>query len=107
VSAGVRRPALGPPDGWTGTEARTSGAVLVPDQIDPSNPRRVYELEDRDERKYLYEIVLTDGTAADINGLIDRSWLVELWDRLYLPADVRAAWAPVIGTLRLVGGAHP
>ena len=67
--------------------------MLIPDHVDPTNPRHVYELENRAECKYLYEIVLTDGSASDIDRIIDHALFVELWDRLYLPNDVRTAWA--------------
>jgi len=95
-AADVSRRVLGPPPDWTGTDAPTHGAVLIPDHVDPTNPRRVYELEDRAECKYLYEIVLTDGTCADINRFFGLALLVDLWDGLYLPHDVRVAWAPKI-----------
>ena len=73
--------------------------MLIPDHVDPTNPRRVYELDDPGERKYLYEIVLTDGTAADVKRLIARSILVDLWGRLYLPASIRTAWADTVSWL--------
>ena len=62
----------------------------------PPTPVRVYDLDDPAERKYVYEIVLTDGTCVDINRLIDPTFLAELWDRLYLADDLRAAWAPTV-----------
>lgn len=96
VAVDISRPVLGPPADWTGMDAPTHGAVLIPDHIDPTNPRRVFELEDQAECKYLYAIVLADGTPADINRLIDRALLVSLWDRLYLPHGVRAAWAETV-----------
>jgi hypothetical protein len=96
----VTRPVHGPPADWTGMDAPTSGAVLIPDHIDPTNPRRVFELEDQAECKYLYAIVLADGTPADINRLIDRVLLVRLWDRLYLPHGVRAAWTETVSSCR-------
>jgi hypothetical protein len=98
---------VGPPADWTGVEAPTQGAVQVPDHIDPTNPRRVYELDDPAERKYLYEIVLTDGTPADVNRLIARSILVDLWARLCLPASLRAAWETVLGVSALIDTATP
>lgn len=89
-----------PPADWTGMDAPIQGIVLIPDHIDPTNPRRVYDLEDGSERKYLYEVVLTDGTDVDINRLIAGAALVELWDRLYLPGAVRSAWADTLDALR-------
>ena len=91
---------VGVPDDWTGWEAPVEGVVLVPDHIDPTNPRRVYDLAHRAECKYLYEVVLVDGTGTDINRFIARTILVDLWDGLYLPWAVRTAWATTIDTLR-------
>ena len=92
--------AVGPPADWTGREAPVEGVVLVPDHIDPTNPRRIYDLAHRAECKYLYEVVLVDGTATDINRFIARTILVDLWDGLYLPWAVRSAWATTIDTVR-------
>ena len=94
---------VGPPDDWTGTDAPTEGVVLIAEHIDPTNPRRVYDLDSRAERKYLYEVVLVDGDGADINRLIARAFLVDLWDGLYLPQAVRAAWATTLDMLRSAG----
>jgi hypothetical protein len=96
----VVRTWLGPPDDWTGIDAPTGGIVLIPDHIDPTNPRRVYDLDNTAECKYLYEIVLADGTPTDINELINQTLLARLWDGLYLPRDVRAAWADAISQWR-------
>jgi hypothetical protein len=86
----------GPPAGWPAGPVPTEGAVVIGDHIDPTNPHRVYELDDPAQCKYLYEIVLADGTGDDINRLIDRRRLAELWHRLYLPASVRQAWSTAI-----------
>jgi len=99
-AAQTAQPALGPPPDWTGTDARSGGWVIIPDHVDATNPCRIYELDDPAQRKYVYEIVLTDGTPADINQLIDHTLLAEMWDRLYLPHDIRVAWRH---TLRALG----
>jgi hypothetical protein len=94
------RASSGPPEDWTGREAPVEGFVLIPDHIDPTNPRRVYDLAHRAERKYLYEVVLVDGTRTDINRLIAPTILVDLWDGLYLPSTVRSAWVTTIDTIK-------
>jgi hypothetical protein len=96
----LSRSEVGPPVDWTGLLAPTDWTVVIPDHIDATNPRRVYDLDDPAERKYVYEVVLADGTSADINRLIARAVLLELWDGLYLPQEVRSAWADTITGLR-------
>jgi transcriptional regulator with XRE-family HTH domain len=44
----------------------------------------------------VYELVLRQGSADDQLRYIDRALLVDLWDGLVLPREVRAAWAPLI-----------
>jgi hypothetical protein len=43
-----------------------------------------------------YEIVLQEGTPADILAYVDGALLVDLLEDLVLPRSVRSAWAPVI-----------
>jgi hypothetical protein len=93
--------------GWTGTRAPTRGLVVVPDHVDPTNFTRVYDLDDPAERKYVYEIVLADGTPEDIENLIHRSHLRDLWDRLYLPRAVRRSWQTIVSTARATEQPRP
>jgi hypothetical protein len=53
-------------------------------------------MRDRRERAWVYEIVLREGTREDILTYIDGALLVDLWDEMVLPRDVRAAWQPLI-----------
>lgn len=64
------------------------------------DPRAVrWDLADPDRRRDLYEIVLVEGTLDDIRALVNAEELVRLWDRMYLPPWVRAAWRTLIGTV--------
>ena len=54
------------------------------------------DLRDRRQRARVYEIVLREGTADDVLAYIDGVLLVDLWDELVLPRDVRAAWEPLV-----------
>ena len=67
-------------------------------------PGRVFDLRSRADRARLYEIVLQEGTPADILAYVDGALLVDLWDDLVLPRTVRSAWAPLISSL---SGAKP
>jgi hypothetical protein len=44
----------------------------------------------------VYEIVLQEGTPADILAYVDGALLVDLWEDLVLPRAVRSAWAPLV-----------
>lgn len=59
-----------------------------------------WDVTDPDRRRDLYEIVLVEGALDDITRLIDGPGLVEVWDRMYLPQRVRAAWRPLIDNSR-------
>jgi hypothetical protein len=44
----------------------------------------------------VYEIVLQEGTPADIMAYVDGALLVDLWEDLVLPRAVRSAWEPLV-----------
>jgi hypothetical protein len=61
------------------------------------DPRGVrWDLADPVRRRDLYEIVLVEGTIEDIRELVNGVELVRLWDEMYLPPWVRAAWRALI-----------
>ncbi|MGH9248945.1 MAG: hypothetical protein ACRD0W_05450 [Acidimicrobiales bacterium] len=46
----------------------------------------------------MYEVVLREGGADDISTYVDGALLVDLWNDLVLPRDVRSAWERVVST---------
>jgi hypothetical protein len=44
----------------------------------------------------VYEIVLQEGTPADVLAYVDGVLLVDLWEDLVLPRTVRSAWATLV-----------
>lgn len=83
-----RLPDLAPQDGL-----RT---FTMPLHLDWSRPGRNVHLADRRERARAYEIVLREGTPADIESIVDGSLLLDLWDELLLPRGLRSAWQPLV-----------
>ena len=61
-----------------------------------SGPPRAFDLAERNDRLRAYEIVLREGTPADIESIIDGLLLCEAWSDLVLPPGLRAAWAGLI-----------
>lgn len=70
--------------------------VTLPLHLAWSGQRREYRLADRGDRARVYEVVLREGGPEDVLRYVDGVLLVDLWDDLVLPRDVRAAWAPLI-----------
>ena len=70
--------------------------MTLPLHLDWSVPRRRFNLANRVERARVYEIVLREGGPEDVLTYVDGALLVDLWDELVIPRDVRAAWAPAI-----------
>ena len=75
-------------------------AVELPLTVNWSQPGRVFRLSDRGDRARVYELVLREGSDADVLAYIDGALLVDLWDELVLPRAVRAAWSPLIDQVR-------
>lgn len=101
-----------PPVAWVWTAGRRPYAVpsrlwrLAPGralgQFDPavhlwwSGPPLVFDLSLRSDRLRAYEIVLREGTPADIGSIVDELLLCEAWPDLVLPRELRSAWEPLI-----------
>jgi transcriptional regulator with XRE-family HTH domain len=66
--------------------------VRLPTHLNWSDPERIYDLADRQQRHRLYEIVLREGRAEDILTYVDGALLVDAWLELVLPAPIRRAW---------------
>ncbi|HEY3467199.1 MAG TPA: helix-turn-helix transcriptional regulator [Amycolatopsis sp.] len=71
-------------------------SVTLPLHLNWSAPGRTFHLRDRRERAWVYEIVLREGGHEDILTYIDGALLVDLWDEMVLPRDIREAWQPVV-----------
>ncbi len=80
--------------------AQALAAVELPLTVNWSQPGRVFRLSDRGDRARVYELVLREGSDADVLAYIDGALLVDLWDELVLPRAVRAAWSPLIDQVR-------
>jgi transcriptional regulator with XRE-family HTH domain len=76
--------------------ARALAAVELPLHLNWSAPGRIFDLRSRADRARAYEIVLQEGTPADILAYVDGALLVDLWEDLVLPRGVRSGWAPLI-----------
>jgi hypothetical protein len=59
-----------------------------------------WDLADPERRRDLYEIVLVEGSLDDVCALVNGPELAHLWDRMYVPPWVRAAWQPLIDAAR-------
>jgi transcriptional regulator with XRE-family HTH domain len=76
--------------------AQALAIVTLPLHLNWSEPDREFDLGDRKERARVYEIVLREGGAEDLLAYLDGVLLVELWDELVLPRDIRSAWRALI-----------
>jgi hypothetical protein len=81
------------PDDVDGTIEKASGNVRLPLHVNWSDTETVYDLSDRRERASVYEQVLREGTEDDIRHFIRIDELIDLWDELVLPDQVRRDWA--------------
>jgi hypothetical protein len=87
------RPVAVPADIDDPTIVKATGRVELPLHIRWSGPPLVYDLTDRTDRARVYEQVLREGTEDDVRLYVNGEQLLELWDELVLPPQVRRAWA--------------
>lgn len=70
--------------------------VQLPLHLNWSQPGRGFDLADRRDRARVYEIVLREGGPEDVLAYVDGVLLIDLWDELVLPREVRAAWSDLV-----------
>lgn len=58
---------------------------------------RRFDLADPVDRRRVYELVLREGTAADVRAHVTRDGLRDCLDDLVLPAHLRRLWQEVLG----------
>jgi hypothetical protein len=67
--------------------------VQLPHHVYWSGPPVTYDLGERAHRISVYEQLLCEGTDDDIRRYVRIADIVDLWNDLYLPIDVREAWS--------------
>ena len=78
---------------WPACAGRPRGTVELPLRLYWSGPSPVFDLEDPDMRRWLYQIVLREASRPeDLTGYLDRDTLIGVWPELHLPKGVRQAW---------------
>lgn len=87
------RPVAVPDDLDNPSAAKATGRVELPPHIRWSGPPIEYDLGDRADRARVYEQVLRESVEADVRFYVDAGQLLELWDELVLPPNVRRAWS--------------
>lgn len=96
VDLGSGRPAHVADRLWRLPIAQAFTDVELPLHLAWSGPTTSLSLRDPRQRARCYEIVLREGTPADIQRYVDGALLVECWSQLVLPRPLRAAWQRVI-----------
>ena len=80
------------------------GVVMLPLRLYWSGPQPSYSLDDPWGRQRIYEIVLRESmTAEELAAHLRKDYLIEVWQRLFLPKGVRRAWEerhPVLAAAR-------
>ena len=90
------RPIFVPDRLWRLPFGSAFAAVSLPLGLNWSRPGSMYSLRNRRQRARCYEIVLREGKPEDLLRLVDGALLIDLWEDLILPRDIRSAWQPVI-----------
>ena len=85
------------PDRLPSLDSADALAVIeLPLHLDWSRLDRHVDLRDPKQRVRCYEAVLREGTPEDIARILDGALLVDLFDDLVLPIEIRSAWEQTI-----------
>jgi len=70
--------------------------ITLPISLNWSRPGHEYDVRDRHQRARLYEVVIREGMPKDLLTFIDGALLIDSWDELVLPRQVRSHWQATI-----------
>ena len=70
---------------------KAEGVVELPIHIDWSYAGP-FDLDDEAQRRWLYELVLTEGNEDDVRFYIRLDKLLEMWETIWLSQHVVEAW---------------
>jgi hypothetical protein len=68
-----------------------------------SDDNNRFDLSKRARLRSMYQIVLTEGSTADVVAFVNRELLLGVWDELWLSPAVDAAWDSWIQAHRVAG----
>ncbi|WP_420442912.1 hypothetical protein, partial [Candidatus Poriferisodalis sp.] len=85
------RPVKIPDDLGEDTVAPVTGRVRLPNRIAWSGQGE-FDLEDRRDRMYVYQLVMTEGTEDDVRRYINVDHLMEMWSGMWLSPPVHERW---------------
>lgn len=86
------RPVAIPHDFGPHSISKVDGTVTLHNGLWWSGEPMTLNLESPTDKIRLYEIVLSEGSAADVEEFISFSELITIWPSLYLPRYVQRAW---------------
>jgi len=70
--------------------------VHLPMHVNWSNPEQIWDLSNRSQRLLAYQMLIAEGGPDDISTFVDGSLLIDLWQEMFVPEDIRAAWQPIM-----------
>ena len=85
------RPVEIPDDLSDGSVAPERGRVKLPKRLAWSG-QGDFDLDDRRDRMYVYQLVMTEGTSDDVRRYIDLGLLLKMWHDMWLSPYVRERW---------------
>lgn len=71
--------------------------VELPNRLAWSGQNRARNLANKEDRKFVYQVVLEEGTPADILDFIDGTLLADLWDELPIAPHIQKEWGHLLG----------
>ena len=92
------RPIFVPDQLWRLDVSRMFQPVVLPLALNWSRPGHEYEVRDRQQRARLYEVVIREGMPQDLMAYVDGALLIDSWNELVLPRNVRVHWQSLIET---------
>ena len=74
--------------------------IQFPISVYWSEPGRTFDLSEHADRMYAYQILIQEGRPENFLSVMDGTLLLDMWEELFLPRDIRPTWEPIVARTR-------
>lgn len=100
VMSRIGRPLAVPNRLWRLEPERATATVTLPHSVHWSGGGGIFDLADWNDRALAYRTLMLEATPSVLVDYVDGDQLVDMWDDMFVPPEIRQAWQSAVSDFR-------
>ncbi|MDQ4114382.1 MAG: helix-turn-helix transcriptional regulator [Actinomycetota bacterium] len=100
VMSRIGRPLSVPNRLWRLDPERATATVTLPHSVHWSGGGNTFDLADWNDRALAYRTLMLEATPSVLVDYVDGRQLVDMWDDMFVPPEIRQAWQSAVSDFR-------